>query len=228
MKAADTMGTRERIRHEETIKKGLGSTWRSMVETGQSIEVDGLQLMFERDYQYFELGQIEEMRQWLDAACGQWIDRYMKFVTGETRSRLEAETTTMRPVNGEPAEDEGVVGTKALGSDDELNAVVEEALVDERTFMEKLLVYEVGSMGRAGLEPGEGLYGQKQRAGIRERAIDEGMARKLLEEAQHQYSCNGCSNGTCKGEDQWCPVQQHGHKTQAPARWDFESLAVRH
>jgi Ribonuclease G/E len=142
MKAADAVGARERHRREEIVKKGLERTWESMIERGRTMEVDGSQPTVERDRLYLERGWIEGMRQSLDAARGRWIDSYMELVTREARHWLESKTTTMRRIDGQPAENERVIGMKADG-DEELEVVVEEGLIDERLLIEKLFVYEV-------------------------------------------------------------------------------------
>ena len=142
MKAADTMGARERNRREETVQPGLGTMWELTVEKGRTMEIDDSQPTFERDRVYLEHARIEEKRQSLDAARGRWIDMYMNWVIAQTRDEVER-TATMRRVDGEPAENERAVGKQAFGSDEELTLVVEEGLILERYVMEILLVYEV-------------------------------------------------------------------------------------
>jgi hypothetical protein len=142
LKTADTMGARERTRLEEQAKSSRG-TWGPTVEGGRTMEVDRSQPAFERNRLYLEHGQIEAMRQSLDAARGRWIDMYMEWVARQTRDRLEGETAIVRIVDGAERRHERVVRKKALGGDEELNAVVEKALIDERSLMERLHVYEV-------------------------------------------------------------------------------------
>ena len=140
MKAADTMGARERSRREEPVQQGLGSTWESTVERGRRMEIDGSQTMFERDRLYLEHGRIEDKRQSLDKDRGRWIDTYMNWVIEQTSDEL---TATTRRVDGQPAEIERAVGKQAFGSDEGYTWTVEEGFLDERYLMEKLLVYEV-------------------------------------------------------------------------------------
>jgi hypothetical protein len=180
LKSADTMGARERTRLEEHIQSSQGM-WRSTVERGQTTEVNGSQPSFERDRLYFEHGPIEEMRQSLDVARGQWIDMYMELVTRETRDSLEGEATGVWRADGEPAEKKTLVGEEALGDDEDWKAVVENGLIFERYLMEKLLVFEVEAW--------------------------EGLVWNRVKEARRQYSCHGRSNGTCEGGGQ-CNAQQ--------------------
>ena len=142
MKAADMVSARERSRREETVKQELGRTWASTVEKGRAMEVKDSQPTFERDRLYLEHGQIEEMRQSRDAARGGWMDWYMALVPIETRVWVESESAVRR-VDGEPVENESVDRARTVGSDEELNAMVEAGFIDERCLVEKLLVYEV-------------------------------------------------------------------------------------
>jgi hypothetical protein len=139
LRTADTMGARERTRLEEQTKNSHG-TWVSTVERGRTTEVDGSQPSFERDRLYFQHSQFESMRQSHDAARGRWIDTYMGLVTREQTNRLKGDTTAMRRVNGEPAENETVLGKDPF---DSLNALIGHGLVNEIFFMEQLLVHEV-------------------------------------------------------------------------------------
>ena len=136
MKRADTMSAA----HEEsgtgasTLEPSHEATWRDTSE---------------RDHQYLEQGPVERMLEVLYALRGNWVEHYMTLVIGETRERFEGQATVRR-VDGEPG------GGKENAMDGDLfasqsNAMVDDGerqemehqLIDERRWMEMLLVYEV-------------------------------------------------------------------------------------
>ena len=139
MRAADTMGARERRRREEMVQPVFGRTWALTVERGRLMETEETQPTSERDRVYLEHGWIESDRRTFDLTRGRWIDMYMDLVIAQTRDEDEL-TAALGRVDGEPAANErAFVGKKAFGSD----ALTLAGLDHERFLMEMLLVYEV-------------------------------------------------------------------------------------
>jgi hypothetical protein len=183
MTTSDTMSTRERSRTGEHDKQGEATNWRWTVELGRNREVDDSQPALQRDVLYLEQGHLEGMRQLLDVTRGQWIERYTQWVIAGTRARFQSERT--KRVNGVLEGDGNANEKKGVPEGGELNGgpntktklasfAVEEALMDERGFMEKLFVYEV--------EAWEGLVWRRMQEFVNRNDIPEHEKERLRRE----------------------------------------------
>ena len=152
---ADTISARQKqtLRESEAGER----TWNSVVQSGKNNELDDAGASFERDVQYLRQGRLESMLRTLYTTRGQWIEGYLDWVFQEARDELRNEKGIMKRVDGQTVADtQGVDGKQRATSggerfpiqsdatvDDPVSEEIELLFIDERCWVEKLLVFEV-------------------------------------------------------------------------------------
>ena len=156
---ADTISARQRKREMQTLRESETGerTWSSVVQSGKKNELDDAGASFERDVQYLGQGRLESMLRTLYTTRGQWIEGYLDWVFQEAREALKDEKGITRRVDGQTVADTQEVDGKQRATsggerfpsesdatvDDPVSEEIELLFIDERCWVEKLLVFEV-------------------------------------------------------------------------------------